>query len=159
MVKALYRTCDLIEEVFKTAGIALFSIMIAVISYEIVMRYIFNAPTFWAEPLARNAMIWMVLLGLAVGIRQKENICVDFIADRLTGKIRVIVALVRLALLLGFAGILLTQGSLMAQMNMRQTVTGLDIPAGIIQLVVPISATGMILFALELVARRDWDRF
>ena len=54
------------------AGVVLFSVMIAVVFYEIVVRYVFNAPTFWAEPLARNAMIWMVMLGLAVGIRQKR---------------------------------------------------------------------------------------
>ncbi len=155
----LANLCDWTESLFKLAGVILFTAMIAAVSIEIIMRYLFNQPTFWAEPLARNAMIWMVILGLAVGIRHKENICVDFIADRMTGPLRLIIAWLRIALLLGFSGVFLVHGTQMARMNMRQTITGLDVPAGVVQLVVPIAALGMILFAVELIAKRDWDRF
>ena len=125
MREALFRVCDGVEALFKAIGVLLFTIMIAAVFYEVVMRYVFNAPTFWAEPLARNAMIWMVLLGLAVGIRQKENICVDFIADRFVDPWRRYIAWVRIALVIAFAGVLLVYGAEMAALNMRQTITGL----------------------------------
>ena len=159
MVSALHRVCDLVEAAFKLMGVILFTVMIIVVFYEIVMRYIFGAPTFWAEPLARNAMIWMVLLGLAIGIRQKENICVDFLADRIAGPARPVIAVIRFLLVLAFAGVMVFYGAKMAMVNMRQTITGLNIPTGWVQVVVPIAATGMILFIVELFARRDWDRF
>ncbi len=159
MRATLFRACDYVEAFFKAIGVLLFTIMIVAVFYEVVMRYVFNAPTFWAEPLARNAMIWMVLLGLAVGIRQKENICVDFIADRFVDPWRRYIAWVRIALVIAFASVLLVYGSEMAALNMRQTITGLDVPAGLVQSVVPVAALGMILFALELVAKRDWSRF
>ena len=159
MLALLERVCDGVEALFKWAGVVLFTIMIVVVFYEIVMRYLFNDPTFWAEPLARNAMIWMVLIGLALGIRQKENICVDFIADRISGPLRPIIAWVRFLLVFAFATVLLIYGSQMAMVNMRQTITGLNIPTGLVQVVVPIAAAGMILFTLELIAKRDWSRF
>ncbi len=104
-------------------------------------------------------MIWMVILGLAVGVRQKEDICVDFITDHMTGTLRLVVAWMRIALLLGFSGVFLFHRSQMARTNMRQTITGLDIPAGPVQLVVPIATVGMVRFAVELIAKRDWSRF
>lgn len=151
--------CTAVEKLFLLMGVVLFSVMITVVFYEIVMRYVFNAPTFWAEPLARNAMIWMVMLGLAVGIRQKDNICVDFIADRFTGPVRVGAAWLRLALVLIFAGILLVYGYQMAILGLKKNIVGLEIPKGVVQAVVPISAFGMLLFTIELFVKRDWDRF
>lgn len=159
MLKVLSRVCDGVEALFKLTGVVLFTVMITVVFYEIVMRYIFNSPTFWAEPLARNAMIWMVLLGLAIGIRHKENICVDFIADRITGRLRPVVAILRIVLVVAFAGVMVYYGAKMAMVNMRQIITGLNIPAGWVQIVVPIASAGMALFAVELLAKRDWDRF
>ena len=81
----LRRVCDWAEALFRWAGVVPFTVMIAAVFFEIVMRYVFDAPMFWAEPPARNAMIWMAPLGLAVGVRHRENICVDFIADRISG--------------------------------------------------------------------------
>jgi len=101
----------------------------------------------------------MVMLGLAVGIRQKESICVDFIADRFSGPVRVGAAVIRLALVLIFAGILLVEGYHMAILGLKKNIVGLDIPKGVIQAVVPISAIGMLLFTIELLINRDWDRF
>ncbi|MBV7395938.1 TRAP transporter small permease [Mameliella sediminis] len=159
MLSAYYKLCGYVELAFKLVGVALFTIMISVVFYEVMMRYIFNAPTFWAEPLARSAMIWMVFLGLAIGIRQKDNICVDFIADRFHGGFRVIAALVRLALVIIFAGILVIYGAQMATLGLKKNTIGLNIPLGYIQAVAPIAGFGMLLFSIELLIKRDWDRF
>ena len=58
MGDALSRLCDWAEGLFKATGVVLFAVTIGEISCEIVMRSLFDAPSFRTEPLARNAMIW-----------------------------------------------------------------------------------------------------
>ncbi|MEO1193808.1 MAG: TRAP transporter small permease [Pseudomonadota bacterium] len=159
MKQLFYRLCDLVEWLFKGAGFLLFCIMIVAVFYEVVMRYVFNAPTFWSEPLARNAMIWMVLLGLAVGIRHKDNICVDFIDARLPERLKPVAAWLRFGFAFAFAAVLLIYGWKMASVNLRQTITGLGLPVFYIQMVVPIAAFGMLLFLVELIVKGDRGRF
>ena len=64
-----------------------------------------------------------------------------------------------MALVLVFAGILLVYGYHMALLGLKKNIVGLDIPKGVIQAVVPISAIGMLVFTIELLIKRDWDRF
>ena len=64
--------CAFVELLFKLVCVVLFTVMITVVFYEVVMRHVFNAPSSWAEPLARTAMIWMVLLELAIGISSER---------------------------------------------------------------------------------------
>ncbi len=155
----LHRVCNFVEALYRLLGVASFLVMASAVSFEIVMRYLFDSPTFWAEALARNAMIWMVLLGFSVGIRRKENISIEIIADQAQGALRPTQAWARWLLVLAFASVLLIYGWQMALVNMRQTIAGLNIQVGWVQLVVPIAAAGMILFTIELIAKRDWSRF
>lgn len=149
----LYRLCDVLEAVFKVAGVTLFTVMIVTVFYEVVMRYVFNAPTFWSEPLARNAMIWLVLLGLAVGIRHRDNINVDFLVERFPPWLQPVLAWVRFVFVFAFAGVLLVHGYDIAVLNLRQEITGLEIPVFFVYIAIPIAAFGMLLFTLELIVK------
>jgi len=159
MITLFYRLCDRVETVLKIVGTILFCIMIVAVSYEIVMRYVFNAPTFWSEALARYSMIWIVTLGLAVGIRQCQNIHVDFVARQVPPALKTIFAWMRFLAVLGFAGVLLVYGTQHSIANLGQTVTGLEVSAFYVYLCVPISGAAMILFILELIVKGERGLF
>lgn len=151
--------CDIVETGLKHAGTVLFCVMIFAVSYEIVMRYVFNAPTFWSEALARYSMIWIVTFGLAIGIRRRQNIHVDFVARNLPGKVQPLLAWMRFLFVFAFAGALLVYGARHAAVNLNQMVTGLEIPAFYVYLCVPISGAAMILFTLELIIKGERGLF
>lgn len=143
------------EAVCRLACILLFSVMIVSVSYEVLMRYMFNAPTFWSEALARGAMVWLVLLGMALGIRYQDQIRVDFLLEVAPRRVQTAFAIVRYAVTLIFAGVLVVYGMALAIPNLRQTTPGLEIPVFYIYLAVPVSAVLMILYLLELILRRE----
>ncbi|MFA0080696.1 TRAP transporter small permease [Vibrio breoganii] len=60
-----------------TAGLLLFAVFLTF--YQVVTRFVFNAPAPWSEILARGVIIWSVFLGLPYVIRHGELISIEFI--------------------------------------------------------------------------------
>lgn len=151
--------CNVVEMIAKWLGIALFSIMISVVFYEVVMRYVFNSPTVWTEALARMAMIWLVFLGFARGLRHLDNIRVDFLVGRMNPRMQKVCAVIRYIALISFALVLAYYGWILALDNINQIATGFEIPVMYIYLAVPVSAIMIILFAIELILKKETRPF
>lgn len=86
------------------ASVLLFAIGV-MLTYEVVARYFFNAPTIWAEELSRLAMIWAVFIGSAALLRGGDHIRVTVITEKLPPALRNVMevfSLVFVAVISGF---------------------------------------------------------
>jgi TRAP-type C4-dicarboxylate transport system permease small subunit len=54
----------------------------AMITYEVVMRYLFVAPTIWAEELSRFVQIWATYLAAALVLKKRELIAITILVER-----------------------------------------------------------------------------
>jgi C4-dicarboxylate transporter DctQ subunit len=61
---------DMSSAFFLIAGLGL-------MLFEVVMRYVFNSPTTWVNETASILVVWAILLGLSVGLRDNHHISVD----------------------------------------------------------------------------------
>jgi len=152
MVREFMRkTGDKIEAVLKVWQVAIFTVSIFCITFEVFMRFVLNSPTSWSEELARFTMVWLALLGLGTGIRRKDHIRIDNIIDVFPKPIRALAAWVRYIVTFIFSLVLLVYGFRMAMINMTQITPGLAIPMGYVYMAVPIGAFLMLFYLLELV--------
>lgn len=62
---------------------ALVVLVCAVTFYEVVARYVFNAPTTWSIDISTYAMFWACFLGGAYTLREGGHVAVDVIVRRL----------------------------------------------------------------------------
>ncbi|WP_306152508.1 TRAP transporter small permease [Roseovarius sp. MMSF_3281] len=154
-MEKLERVCSRVEQVATAVGVGLFVTMIAVVFFEVVMRYLFSSPTFWSEALARAAMIWLVMLGLARGVRRMDNIRVDFLVDQMPRPLQHLCAWLRFAAVTVFALVMLVYGTQMALANWNTMNTGFEISMTWIYLAVPVSGALILLFTVELVAKGE----
>lgn len=53
------------------------------LTWEVVARYVFSAPTKWASETSELMLIWAVFLGLGYTIRHNRNIVIDILYERL----------------------------------------------------------------------------
>ena len=53
------------------------------ITYEVVMRYVFLAPTIWAEELSRFFQIWATYIAAAYVLRHRQLIAITILVNRL----------------------------------------------------------------------------
>jgi tripartite ATP-independent transporter DctM subunit len=86
------------------ASVAL-AVMTIVVCYEVISRYIFNAPTTWVTEVSTYLFVAVVFLGLAEAQRANAHIQVEILVDRLGREQRMFIELVGLWLGVLFATI------------------------------------------------------
>ncbi|MDD4999529.1 MAG: TRAP transporter small permease [Thiomonas arsenitoxydans] len=59
--------------IFLTAGIALIMML------QVVMRYFFSAPIFWAEEVAVQLLVFATLFGLSLLVQRGQLVSIDFL--------------------------------------------------------------------------------
>lgn len=73
----LLRFIDVLSEwTGKLSAWSLFAVG-CFITYEVVMRYVFNAPTIWVDEISRVLMVWSVYLAAAFALKHKEMVVID----------------------------------------------------------------------------------
>ena len=73
------RTIDAITEFTgKLSAWSLFAVGFF-ITFEIVMRYVFNAPTIWVDEVSRIIQIWVVFLAAPYVLKAREMVTIELI--------------------------------------------------------------------------------
>ncbi|MCB6610863.1 TRAP transporter small permease [[Clostridium] symbiosum] len=150
-MKVFFNTVD---TVLKIVISILLIAMTGVIFYQVVMRYCFHASTIWAEEFARYAFIWVVMLGSACAVRSSKHIRVEFMIDRMSGRLRAKVEFLTYIVMIGMLGLLAVYGVSIAGQTMGQLSPGLHISRGFMYYSIPVGAVLMILFAIEILMDR-----
>ena len=68
--------------------------MILFITYEVILRKIFNSPTIWAHELSQYLFGVFVLLGGAWTLAQRKHVSMDMVYNRLSERKRAILDLI-----------------------------------------------------------------
>jgi len=130
--------------------------------YEVVARYVFNAPTIWAEELSRLCQIWASWLAAASLLRKRQLIAVGIVRGRLPP----VLERLRAALVLLVIGVVAAGGLVWGLWIVgeslrigRRTATMLDLPLWISEIAVPVGCALLLLQVAEEARRllRDPD--
>ena len=74
---------DHLEEMLMTL---LLFLITSIISYSVIMRYIFNDSPSWAEEITRFFFIWSAFLSIGLCIRRQSSIRIDILLTALSEK-------------------------------------------------------------------------
>ncbi len=116
-----------IEKVSLFVSVIFGGSMVVIVIAGVIARYAMNNPFTWTEEASRFLMIWMVLLGMSVVTRNRENLCVEFFVMKLPIPVQRIVKLVNEVLVMYFLYILSVEGFKMAVNAKMQIVPSLGI--------------------------------
>lgn len=61
------------------------AVMTALTFVQVVLRYVFNTGLIWSLEATTYTFAWLVLLGMAYGVRTRSHIAVDLVVGRLQG--------------------------------------------------------------------------
>ena len=100
-----------------------FVIMVACMFASVLARNIFKAAIPWYDELARIAMVYMVLLGAEVGLRDGTQVSVTAVTDMLHGKVKKAVAIVAKIVLTVFCGAMTAGSVFLIQRNLERNAT------------------------------------
>jgi len=80
---ALHRWIGHAAQAAAVAGAGVVILMMSVVGYSVVNRYILGTPITWTDELSGYLVVALVMLGAAEALRRGDHISVDLITDRL----------------------------------------------------------------------------
>lgn len=139
---------------FVSASLLLFVFII--IQYEVVMRFIFDAPTYWTNEVSTFAISWVGFLGAGYVLRLGRQLEIDVITMRLSTRARQVLGTVTDivgAAFCGFTAYLGYEFTRIAWLMNASSASELDTALWIPYLTIPV---GFGVLALEFIARISW---
>jgi TRAP-type C4-dicarboxylate transport system permease small subunit len=147
----MLKLIDRLNEAFGWIAAAAFVGVGAMITYEVVMRYVFLAPTIWAEEMSRFLQIWATYLAAATVLRHRQLIAITVIVERLGPRGRKLAEAFALVWILLFCIVAVWYGLDIMLDSIRvgrATSTMLAVPQWMTELAIPLGFTLLALQAL-----------
>ena len=134
------------------AAVIIVPLVALAITFEVVMRYFFNAATIWAADAAAYSLLWIAFLSGPWLIRHEGHIRIDFLVQRLWRRPRAWLAAV--AYLLGAAvmSVVLWQtlgATIEAYVRNSHMLGSWEIPRVLVWWVMPLGSLGMVIELLR----------
>lgn len=148
----LFRPLDRLVALIGDASAWIYFLIGVIVTYEVVMRYFFNAPTYWVEEVSRLGMVWATFLIFASCLAHRHMITITLVKGNLPEGGRAMLELVTFVGMAVLSAVLLRYGvelMLDAIRVGRGTATPLRVPYWIFYL--PLCA-GFALLLLQSVA-------
>ena len=95
------------RDLAAAVGAGVVVLMMLVVAYSVVNRYILNTPITWTDELSGYLVVVLVMLGAADALRRGDHISVDLITSRLTKRGKRLVEIWGYVVVLVFSSVLL----------------------------------------------------
>ena len=127
---------------------ALFITIGFIVSYEVIMRYLFNSPTIWVNEVSRFLQIWATYLALTYSFHKNDFIRITVIYDKLNENGKKILDFISFVFILIFSFFVVYYGWLIAYDSLkvgRTSSTILDVPSFLTELAIPLCFAFLVL--------------
>ena len=144
-MKALRNLLNTILNVL--AGLSL-TVMVVLTTYQVITRYIFNAPSTWSEELVGYLFAWSTMFGAAIVSGERGHMNIPILVDKFNPPMRK--ALHIFAEVIAFlfsAAILVLGGFQVSSLAMGQMTSSLGVAVGTFYWVMPICGILMVVYS------------
>ncbi len=139
------------DKIVKYSGYLASALFIAIgfiVSYEVIMRYLFNSPTIWVNEVSRFLQIWATYLALTYSFHKRDFIRITVIYDRLNETGKKILDFISFIFIIIFSCFVVYYGWLIAYDSLkvgRTSSTILDVPSFLTELAIPLCFTFLVI--------------
>ncbi|MDX9908997.1 MAG: TRAP transporter small permease [Mariniphaga sp.] len=143
---------ETIDKILEWLLIALMSILVIDVFWQVTSRYVMNSPSSFTDELAGFLLIWVGLLGAAYVAGKREHLAIDLLIQKSSPQRKYILELIISAIVVLFAvTVLIIGGSWLVYTRFYLSVrsAALGMPVGIVYLVLPISGILIAYFDID----------
>lgn len=124
--------------------ISISSMTIILCLIQIILRYftfISFRPFAWGDEIIRLSSIWIIFLGISLGIKEKAHFFVDYFLNKIKSEKRLfIIQLITDIIVMFIFAIITVQGFKYALSNVNSTLQNIDLSMAIFYLSIPIGS-------------------
>ena len=143
---------NLAEKISKILGFIIgfwFFILMLALFWQVIARFFINASSSWTEELASYSLVWIVMVGIAIGIHEltipKVEIVTNYLPERVQLILEVVVHILCCLLFIVF----MVAGLQMADRMLPQKVASLKISVTVFYLSIPFGGFFDLFFSIE----------
>lgn len=142
-----------IIETLKWMSIAIFTVLVLVVLWQVIARQLLGQPSTWSTTVAQYMLVWLTLFSMAFVFAERGHVAVDIVSRLAPPAVQKILAvLVDLAIAL-FAGLGLVWGGIRGVfLTWTQAIPGLPLTIGHMYLALPVcGAIVLVVAVLDLI--------
>ncbi|MBT8364739.1 MAG: TRAP transporter small permease [Deltaproteobacteria bacterium] len=141
----------LLSRLVESMVILIAGLIVAIVTAEVTLRYLFSHSMIFTEELSRYLMVWIVFLGSALAIRDGSHIRIQILLNRLGPRMQQIVKLAAYALIIVFLIFITVEGLKILPRQLQQMCITIDISLFYFYLAIPVGSILMIIFMLPVI--------
>ena len=141
----------LLSRLIESLVVLIAGIIVAIVTAEVTLRYLFSHSLIFTEELSRYLMVWIVFLGSALAIRDGSHIHIQILVKRLSARMQQIVKLAAYALIIAFLVFITVEGLKILPRQLQQMCITIDISLFYFYLAIPVGSILMIIFLLPII--------
>ena len=139
----------LFDTVLSILCIALLAILVILVTWQVITRFVLDNPSAITEELAKYCFVWLILFGAAFVFGENGHMRIEFIQDRLPPKLRMSVQIFIELSIIFFSGFVLIKGGLATtSLAWTQMSAALKVPVGYLYTAMPLSGTFIVFYSL-----------
>lgn len=138
------RLLRIVRKTNDVSVVILFVAMTITVLVQVFFRYVVQSPLRWTEEAARYLMIWLVLLGSGVAMRNKAHLQVDVLTSALPERPKRFFNTIVSILILTFLIIMTFYGFKVSIKTVLQTSPAMRLPMSLIYAAFPVGGILMI---------------
>lgn len=154
ILKAYTKFLNVIEFICRKIVGILMALMVIIMCYQVILRYIFSSSNIWSEEITRYMFVYVCLLGSFVAVRRNSHLQVDFLINFLHGNVKKYFTLITSIIVIAFLVYLFPLSYNLALDTMNSISPGLNLPMGFVYAAIPIGTFLMILGMIEVVLKK-----
>ncbi len=140
---------QVIYRVYRDLALVSFSLLALIVGWQVFARYILNNSPSWSEPLAMLLLLYAVMLGTAVGVRNGSHLSLVWFRLQFSDQTQHWLSRLESLLIGGFGIAMAVYGGKMAAQTWAYLIPGLPVPMGMQYLALVAGGAAIALFALE----------
>lgn len=144
-----------IEKIIQASLILLISTIFTITFIQVINRYIFRQSIIWIEEISVYLFIWMIFLGMSLGIKKSEHFRMTEILMRLHLKLQFLVHWITSLFILFFLIVMIISSIGLIQNTMGVVALASGIPRFYFYISITIGAFFGIIFILTKIFKRE----
>lgn len=140
---------ELLNKIIVNLSAIFLGTMTLLVLIQVFFRYVLNNPLSASQELSIYAMVYVVMLGCTIAVRNKTHIAVEIVADIVPSTLSKYLKCITYLIMISFFVVLLVQGWELTTRSMLQKSPSTGIPMGYVSLSIPLCALISILYLIE----------
>ncbi|MGY3791680.1 TRAP transporter small permease [Aquimarina sp. 433] len=147
----------IIDTVLEKALVLLFLVMLFSVIWQVFSRFLLQSPSTTTDEISSFSLIWLGLLGAAYATGKRLHLAIDLIPSRIIAKKQLFYdGIIQIAVFVFGFLVMVIGGARLCWLTFvfEQKSATLEIPLGIIYLVIPLSGLLVCYYSLEILLQK-----